>query len=118
MIECIFCKIIKRELPADIVYENERVIVFKDIKPAAPIHLLIIPKKHIISMNNIEEDDQRLIGELFIVAKKVAEERGVLGSGYRLIINVGKDAGQRVDHLHLHLLGGGKLPEKLTKNNI
>lgn len=115
MTNCIFCKIIYREIPSDIVFENERIIVFKDIRPAAPIHLLIVPKKHLVSVNNIEVEDKDLVGELFLIAKEVADKQGILNQGYRLVINVGKNAGQVVDHLHLHLLGGEKLPEKLTK---
>jgi histidine triad (HIT) family protein len=113
--ECIFCKIINKELPADIIYEDEKIIVFKDIKPIAPVHLLIIPKKHIISVNNIEKTDKELIGQLFLIAKKVAQEQNLSKDGYRLVINVGKDGGQIVDHLHLHLLGGKKLSPKINK---
>ena len=107
---CIFCKIINKEAPADIVYEDDNIIVFKDITPVAPVHFLIVPKKHILSINNLELGDKELISQLFLVARKIAKEQGVSETGYRLVINVGKDAGQTVDHLHLHLLGGKKLP--------
>lgn len=109
MSECIFCKISKKELLSEMVYEDENFFAFKDIHPIAPVHILIIPKKHIAAINHIESGDKGLIGELFIAAKKVAGLKGVKGSGYRLIFNVGADAGQAVDHLHLHLLGGKKL---------
>ncbi len=99
---CLFCKIANKEAPAEIVYEDERVIVFKDIHPRAPLHLLIIPKKHIQSVAHLESKDQKLMGELFLVAKKIA--RGKKIKGYKLIINVGRPAGQLIDHLHLHLL--------------
>ena len=107
---CIFCKIINKEIPADIVYQDDEIIAFKDIAPVAPVHLLIIPKKHILSVNNLELEDKELIGRLFLTARKIAKEQGVSETGYRLVINVGKDAGQTVEHLHLHLLGGEKLP--------
>jgi histidine triad (HIT) family protein len=104
---CIFCKILNKELPADIIYEDEKILAFKDIHPKAPIHILIIPKDHIISVDHLKEENKELIGELVLVAKKIAEMKG-LSTGYKLTINVGKDGGQEVDHLHLHLLGGKK----------
>jgi len=107
--ECIFCKIANKEMPAEIIYEEGEIIAFKDANPVAPIHLLIIPKKHILSVNHLAEEDKELIGELFLVAQKLAREYGIDKSGYRLIFNIGKDAGQTVDHLHLHLIGGKKL---------
>lgn len=110
MTDCIFCKIINKEVPTEIVYEDNKVIVFKDIEPKAPLHLLIVPKKHVFSVNHLEPEDKELIGELFLVAQKTAREQNVVETGYRLIFNVGKDAGQTVNHLHLHLMGGGKLP--------
>lgn len=110
MEQCVFCKVINKELPSTIIYEDDKVIAFKDIYPKAPVHILIVPKKHILSADHIEETDKELIGELFIVAKKIAKSQGVSETGYRLVFNVGRDAGQTVDHLHLHLLGGGKMP--------
>lgn len=107
--DCIFCKIINKEIPADVVYEDEEVIVFKDINPVAPIHFLIVPKKHIVSVNTLEVEDKKLVGQLFLTAKKVAKEQDISKTGYRLIFNIGPDAGQVVDHLHLHLLGKKKL---------
>ncbi|MDP3052188.1 MAG: histidine triad nucleotide-binding protein [bacterium] len=110
MKDCIFCKIIDKELPADILYEDNNVIVFKDIKPKAPLHILIVPKKHIPSINHLELEDKKLMGEMFLAAKKMAKKQGVAKTGYRLVFDTGKNAGQTVDHLHLHLLGGKKLP--------
>jgi len=107
---CIFCKIVNKEIAAEIVYENDKVIAFKDTKPVAPLHLLIIPKKHIPSVNHLSLGDRELIGELFLVAQKMARAKGVAKTGYRLIFNIGKDAGQTIDHLHLHLIGGKRLP--------
>ena len=107
---CLFCKIVNREIPAAVIYEDEKIMAFKDIKPVAPVHLLIIPKKHISLINHLESEDKELIGELFLVAQKIAKEQGISESGYRVIVNVGKDAGQTIDHLHLHLIGGKKLP--------
>lgn len=100
--DCIFCKIVNKELPADIVYEDDKILVFKDINPKAPVHLLIIPKKHILSVNHLEVEDKILMGELILVCQKVAREKNL--KAYRLQINIGRPAGQIVDHLHLHLL--------------
>lgn len=107
---CIFCKIINKEIPSEVVYKDKNILAFKDIYPKAPIHLLIIPKKHILSINYLKKEDRGLTGELFLVAQKLAKEFKIDKIGYRLIFNIGKDAGQTVDHLHLHLLGGKKLP--------
>ncbi len=109
MSECIFCKIIDKEKPADIIFENDHIVAFEDIKPVAPVHLLIVPKKHIISVNHLQKQDRQLIGEMFLSARKLAFEKQINQSGYRLIFNIGPDAGQTVDHLHLHLIGGKKL---------
>ena len=106
---CLFCKIIAKEIPTEIVYEDDDFLAFKDIKPMAPVHLLVIPKKHIPSINHLESEDKELIGKLFLTAKEIAKEQGLFDKGYRLIFNVGRDAGQAVDHLHLHLLGGKTL---------
>jgi len=109
MSKTLFEKIIDREIPADIVYENERIIAFNDISPQAPIHILIVPKKVIVSLNNLELADQDLIGEMFLVAKEIAKEKDICDSGYRTVFNTNKDGGQAVYHLHLHLLGGRKM---------
>lgn len=104
--ECIFCKIAEGEMEADIVYRDESFVAFSDINPKAPIHILIIPRKHIASVNHIIEKDKELIGELFLVAQKVAQKMGIKEKGYKLVFNVGRGGGQIIDHLHLHLLGG------------
>src|SRR3989344_744405 len=105
MEDCIFCKIANKGVPAErIVYEDEKIIAFKDIEPKAPLHLLIIPKKHILSVYHIELEDKELMGELILAAQKIAREKNL--AGYKLQINVGRPAGQTIDHLHLHLLAG------------
>ncbi len=114
---CLFCKIVNKESSADIVYKNDKFLVFKDIQPKAPIHLLIVPKKHIPSINHLNLQDKELIGEMFLVAQTIAKNQGLNKKGYRLIINVGKEAGQIIDHLHLHLLGGWERSEKLKVKN-
>jgi len=108
--DCIFCRIAKKEIPAEIVYEDELILAFKDIKPVAPVHILIIPKSHIPSVNHLAMEDKTLMGDLILVAQKIAKDRSVDKSGYRLVLNIGQDAGQTVDHLHLHLIGGHRLP--------
>ncbi|HOW12707.1 MAG TPA: histidine triad nucleotide-binding protein [Candidatus Pacearchaeota archaeon] len=100
--DCLFCKIINKEASSDIIYEDDKFLAFKDINPKAPIHFLIIPKKHITSINHLQEEDKMLIGELIFLAKKIAEEKNL--DGYQLHINVGRNGGQIIDHLHLHLL--------------
>lgn len=108
MSETIFSKIIRREIPADIVYEDDLALAFKDIVPQAPIHILIIPKKPLPQLAAAESEDHALMGHLLLTAKRVAEQAG-LESGYRLVINNGPDGGQTVDHLHLHILGGRQM---------
>jgi len=104
MKNCLFCKIANKEIPSEIVYEDENLLVFKDISPQAPVHLLIVPKKHIPSVDHLEVEDKTLMGELILVAQKIAKEKKL--AGYKLQINVGRSAGQIIDHLHLHLLSG------------
>lgn len=104
---CMFCKIINKEQPADIVYEDEKFVVFKDIKPKAPIHLLLVPKTHIVSVNDLQDKHKEFISNLFLLAKKIAKEQKI-SDGYKLLFNVGRKGGQLVDHLHLHLMGGFK----------
>ena len=113
MEDCLFCKIIKGEIPSNKVYEDEYVYAFKDIQPVAPVHILIVPKKHISSLNEISDEDENLLGKIFLAIKKIAKELGVEEKGYRVINNCGKDAGQTVMHLHFHLIAGIKLEEKL-----
>ena len=103
---CVFCRIITRDLPGTIMYQDEYVVAILDIHPAAPIHILIVPIEHIASINQLTEEQTDLVGHMFIVARQLAEENGIDKSGYRLIINSGPDANQTVFHLHLHLLGG------------
>ncbi|MEK7090301.1 MAG: histidine triad nucleotide-binding protein [Patescibacteria group bacterium] len=112
--DCIFCKITKKETPSDIVYEDGELMVFKDINPKAPVHLLVVPKKHIVSVNELEDDDADLAGQLIIQARNAAKSFGL--AGYKLVFNVGRNGGQIVDHIHLHILGGwadGQDPNKV-----
>ena len=112
----IFCKIINKEVPAEVVLEGEDWLAVKDIHPAAPVHILIIPKKHIVGIAEIkEEKDAQLIGQLFVAANKVAKKLGLDEKGFRLIVNQGDYGGQLVPHLHIHLLGGKKLGTKITR---
>lgn len=106
MEDCIFCKIVKREIPSDIIYEDEEVVAFRDINPKAPVHILIIPKEHIPTLFDIREEDSSLIGHLHIVASRIAKDEGLEESGFRVVFNCKRDAGQEVFHIHLHLLGG------------
>lgn len=107
--ETIFSKIIRREIPSDIIYQDDSVTAFRDISPQAPVHILIIPNKIIPTVNDIGEDDEKVLGHLFTVAAKLAKQEGINESGYRLIMNCNKDGGQEVYHLHMHLLGGKQL---------
>lgn len=109
MSETLFTKIINREIPADIVYEDEQCLAFKDIQPHAPTHLLIIPKKPIATINDMETDDKALIGHLFWVAKQIAADQGFAEDGYRVVMNCNEHGGQSVYHIHLHLLAGKPL---------
>ena len=108
MKETVFSKIIRREIPVDIVYEDDLALAFKDIQPQAPVHILVIPKKPIPKLADVESKDNTLIGHLLLIVKHVAKQAR-LASGYRVVINNGSDAGQTVDHLHIHLLGGRKM---------
>ena len=105
----IFKKIIDNEIPADIVHEDEQCIAFRDIDPKAPTHIILIPKKEIPSMAEIDGNDKGLIGHLYLVASKIAKDEGVSDSGYRLVVNTNKEGGQEVYHLHVHLLGGRQM---------
>ncbi|MCX7736126.1 MAG: histidine triad nucleotide-binding protein [Candidatus Kapabacteria bacterium] len=106
MAESIFTKIIKREIPADIVFEDDDIIAINDINPQAPVHILIIPKKEIATLNDLNENDANLIGKIILVAKNLANQKGIAEDGYRLLVNCNKNAGQTVFHIHFHLLGG------------
>lgn len=103
---CLFCRIAAGEIPADTVFENDRVLAFRDINPAAPTHILVIPKKHIATMNDASEDDQMLLGEMMLVARDIAAREGVDEDGFRLTLNTNRHGGQSVYHIHLHLLAG------------
>ncbi len=106
MEDCLFCKIVEGEIPADIVYENDTVLAFRDINPQAPTHILIIPRLHIATINDLEPEHEMLVGRLFSAAKEIAAAEGLTDKGYRVIMNCGEGAGQSVFHIHLHLLGG------------
>jgi histidine triad (HIT) family protein len=109
MSDCIFCKIIKGEIPSTNVFHDEQVTAFRDLNPAAPTHVLLVPNKHIDSINTLAIEDEQLIGHLFTVAKQIAAKEGIANGGYRLIINTNAHAGQTVFHVHLHLLGGAPM---------
>jgi histidine triad (HIT) family protein len=113
MRECIFCKIANKEIPAEFLYEDDLVVAFRDIHPIAPVHVLIIPKRHITSITGLEKGDEKLTGRLIMAAKKIAEGLQISEKGYKLLIRVGEHGGQEVGHVHLHLLGGAKLSEDI-----
>lgn len=108
--DCVFCKIINREIPSTIVYEDDEIIAFEDIEPVAPVHVLIIPKEHIEALTELNEENSKFISKIYLVANKIAEMKGIKERGFRVIVNCGEDGGQVVKHLHFHLLGGKKLP--------
>ncbi len=109
MADCLFCRIIKREIPASIVYEDDRVLAFNDINPQAPTHVLVVPKRHIESLNELASADDAIVGEVVRRAAAIAKERGISAGGYRTVFNTNRDAGQTVFHIHLHVLGGRRL---------
>lgn len=109
MSDCVFCKIIQGDAPASIVHKDECVTAFRDIHPVAPTHILLVPNKHIASVNDITPDDEPVLGYLFTIARKIASQEGINSSGYRLIVNTGVHGGQVIPHLHMHLLGGRKM---------
>jgi histidine triad (HIT) family protein len=109
MADCLFCAIIEGKINGEIVYQDDAVLAFKDIRPEAPVHVLIVPRKHIESLSSLGADDVPTIGAIFVAAKKLAKELGIAESGYRVVVNNGADAGQSVFHLHYHLLGGRRL---------
>lgn len=111
--ETIFSKIIRKEVPANIVYEDDLVLAFKDIHPLAPVHILIIPKKPIESIATVADEDAMVIGKMFLVARDLARELHIAEKGYKLLIRVGRDGGQEIPHLHLHLIGGVRLSENI-----
>lgn len=111
---CLFCRIVTKDIPAQIIYEDDMVIAFNDINPVAPVHVLIVPKKHIATMQDAEENDKELLGHILLTAQKIAADVGVASDGYRLVNNCGKNGGQVIFHLHLHLLGGKTLGAKIV----
>ena len=114
MEDCLFCKITKGEIPSNKVYEDEEILAFEDIHPAAPIHVLIIPKKHIATLMDIEEEDSSLMGKIIQTAKLIAKQLGIEEKGFRLIANCGPDSGQEVMHIHFHLLAGRTMGPKIV----
>ena len=104
--DCVFCKIADGKIPSDVIYEDEDVIAFNDLDPQAPIHFLVIPKKHIESIAKLEESDLKILDSIFLTIKKIASEKGLDENGYRVVTNIGEDGGQSVPHLHFHVLGG------------
>jgi histidine triad (HIT) family protein len=109
MKDCIFCKIINKEIPASIVYEDERIIAFDDINPQAPVHILLIPKEHFPSLNEIPEGKKDVLSHLLFKAREIAQEKEIGEKGYRIVLNTGRESGQDVLHIHFHLLGGRKM---------
>lgn len=109
MPDCLFCRIVAREIPASIVYEDDRMIAFNDINPQASTHVLVVPKRHIESLNALEPADDAIVGEVVRRAAAIAKERGIAAGGYRTVFNTNRDAGQTVFHIHLHLIGGRSL---------
>lgn len=109
MDDCLFCKMVSGEIKPDVLYENDDVLAFRDINPQAPVHILIIPKRHVSTLNDLEERDAGMIGKLFLAAKNVAAQEGIDEAGYRTLINCNEQGGQVVFHIHLHLLGGRRM---------
>ncbi len=107
--DCLFCKILNGEIPADIVYESDSAIAFRDINAQAPTHVLIIPRKHIATINDLDDEDQEVVGSLYLAAKDIARAEGISDEGYRAVMNCNEGAGQSVFHIHLHVLGGRAL---------
>lgn len=107
--DCLFCKIVAGDIPADVIFESERTIAFRDINPQAPTHVLVIPRQHIATLNDLGPADAGLVGELFLAAKQVAAAEGLADAGYRAVMNCNEGAGQTVFHIHLHVLGGRRL---------
>ncbi len=112
---CVFCKIVNGEIPAKVVYEDDTVMAFYDINPQAPVHILIIPKEHIPTLNDLEQKHKELVGYIFLVAKKIAQDMGFAEKGYRVLVNCNSDGGQEVYHLHFHLFAGKPLGPMICK---
>ena len=114
MENCIFCKIIRGEIPSAKVYEDDEILAFNDVNPVTPIHILVIPKKHIDSLADMKPEDEKLVGKIYGVINKIAEREGFKDEGFRVIVNCGKNGGQEVMHLHFHILAGKQLGEKIV----
>jgi histidine triad (HIT) family protein len=111
--DCIFCHIVSGKIPSDIVYQDEKVLAFRDINPQSPVHILIIPREHFTSLTDITDKEAPMIGHMVVVANQLARDEGISGTGYRLVINCGKQGGQLVPHLHMHVMGGRQLSGQL-----
>ncbi|MFW6055728.1 MAG: histidine triad nucleotide-binding protein [Chloroflexota bacterium] len=111
--DCIFCRIISGDIPSDTVFEDEEIVAFRDVHPLAPTHVLVVPRRHIESVNDLSTDDAVLLGRMILVAQHIAAQEGVSESGYRLVVNSGPDSGQAVAHLHLHVIGGRALKDRI-----
>lgn len=107
--DCLFCRIVRKEIPAKILFENERLLAFEDIRPKAPVHALVIPKDHFASLNDAPDGAEALLGEILLRAREIAREKGIGESGYRIVLNTARDSGQEVLHIHFHILGGRRL---------
>ena len=106
---CLFCRIVRRETPAKILFEDERVLAFEDMRPQAPVHVLVIPKAHFASLNDAPEGSDALLGELLLAARRAARDKGIAETGYRVVLNTGRDSGQEILHIHFHVLGGRRM---------
>ncbi|RMG59388.1 MAG: histidine triad nucleotide-binding protein [Deltaproteobacteria bacterium] len=113
MVDCVFCRIVKKEIPSTVVYEDDDIIAFNDINPVAPVHILIVPKTHLKNLSDVSEEHAPLLGKMLLVASKLAEEKGISEKGFRTVINNGPEGGQIVMHLHMHLIGGKQLGHKM-----
>jgi histidine triad (HIT) family protein len=111
--DCIFCKIVEGKIPSDTVYQDEEIIAFRDINPQAPVHIVIIPRKHIASLSQLSQSESALVGRMVAIANKLAQDEGIAERGYRVVINCGQEGGQLVPHLHLHLVGGRRLSDQV-----
>ncbi len=113
--ECIFCRIINGEIATEFVYQDEQVVAFRDIAPKAPVHVLVVPRRHIPSLAHVTAEDEGVLGHMMYVARQVAEQEGVLESGFRTIVNTGPDGGQEIYHIHMHVLGGRPLGRMVSR---
>ena len=109
MEDCLFCKIVNKEIPAELIFEDDRIVAFNDINPQAPIHILIIPKEHFASLNDVPEEKKDILGHILARARQIAQNIGIQESGYRIVLNTARDSGQEVFHIHFHMLGGRRM---------